>query len=255
MRKNRFFAGALLIALSCLGFTSCESEDDADQVITFEKVNLGSTGYWNGSDKSGVSRSYESWGQTVTEYAGGFTSGILTCNNIYNETYYSWSGMACSSHNDMDSIGFGNQYSVYATSGAGGSKKFAVICQFDSSSCSFNQEKEVKSLMINNATYTYLAIKEGKDGYTNATKFEAGDYYYITVTGYDANGQKTNSVDFYLADYRNGQAFVCKDWTKVNLETLGKVKTLSFKLTSTDMSYGYMNTPAYACIDNIVYTE
>ena len=256
MKKNRLFTGALLIALCCFGFTSCESEEDTDKVITFEDVNLGENGFWNGSDLSGTSSSYnDSWGQMVTEYAGEFTSGDLACNNKYNATYYSWSGIACSSHTNMDSVGYGNQYSVYATSGAGGSSKFAVVYPVDSSRCSFNQETTVKSLMINNATYTYLAIKEGKDGYNNQTKFAANDFYYITITGYNANGLKTGSKDYYLADFRSGKSFICKDWTKVNLEILGKVKAISFKLTSSDMSYGFMDTPGYACIDNIVYTR
>jgi len=255
MRKNRLFTGVLLVALCCLVFTGCESESDSDPVITFEDVNLGENGYWNGSDLSGVQRNYESYGEPVTEYAGSFKSGDLTCNNLYNATYHSWSGIACSSHIDMDSIGVGNQYSVYATSGAGGSKKFAVICPFDSSGCSFSQEMTIKSLMINNATYAYLAIKEGKDGYKNDTKFTAEDCFYITITGYDANGKKTSDVVFYLADFRNGKNYICANWTKVELESLGKIKSLSFKLTSTDMSWGYMDTPGYACIDNIVYTK
>ena len=255
MRKSRLFAGVLLVALCCLVFTGCESESDIDPVITFEDVNLGENGYWNGSDLSGVQRNYESYGEPVTEYAGSFKSGDLTCNNLYNATYNSWSGMACSSHIDMDSIGVGNQYSVYATSGAGGSEKFAVICPFDSSSCSFDTETEIKSLMINNATYTYWTVKEGKDGSGYARKFDAGDYYYMTITGFDAAGQKTNSINYYLADFRDGKTFICKEWTKIDLKPLGKIKSLSFKLTSTDVSYGYMNTPGYACIDNIVYVK
>ncbi|MDD4972157.1 MAG: DUF4465 domain-containing protein [Paludibacter sp.] len=255
MRKNRFFIWAVLIAICSFGFSSCESEDEGNKVITFEDVDLGVTGYWNGSDKNGTPRSYDAWGTTVTEYAGSFVSGNLTCDNVYNETYNSWSEMACSSHTDMDSIGYGNQYSVYATSGAGGSEKFAVICPFDSATCSFNQETDIKSLMINNATYTYLTLRDGTDGTGYARQFTTDDYYYITITGFDTNGLKTSSIDYYLADFRNGKSYICKDWTPVNLKSLGKIKSLSFKLTSSDSSFGYMNTPGYACIDNIVYSR
>jgi hypothetical protein len=256
MNKNRLFIGVMACALCCFGFTACESEEDTDKVITFEDVNLGNAGYWNGSDKTGTPSTYTAWGSTVTEYRGAFVSGDLACNNVYNDTYSSWSGMACSSQTDMDKIGYINQYSVYATSGAGGSKKFAVICPFDSSTCSFSEETEVKSLMINNATYAYWAMKIGEDGYGAVTMFNGGDYFYVTISGFDANGQKTGSMNYYLADYRNSLNYICEDWTKVDLTPLGKVKSLSFKLTSSDVNdYGYMNTPSYACIDNIVYTK
>ena len=255
MKKNRLFAGALFIALCCLGFTGCKSDDDTETVITFEDVNLGTKGYWNGSDLTGSPSSYVSWGQTVTEYAGSFKSGILTCNNVYNATYSSWSGIACSSHTDMDSIGYGNQYSVYTTSGAGGSSNFALICPFDSSTCSFSKAVEIQSLMINNSTYVYWALKEGKDGYGATTKFKTGDYFYITITGFDENNTKTDSVNYYLADFRDGKSYICQNWTNVSLSKLGKIKSMSFKMTSTDTGYNGMNTPSYACIDNIVYKQ
>lgn len=236
MRKNRLLIGTILMVLGCLSFAGCQSEGNDEKVITFEDVNLGEKGYWDGSDQT-----------------GSFTSGILTCNNVYE---YSWSGMACSSLTDMETVGFGNQFSVYATSGAGGSKNFAVLYPYlDRCKCSFSNEHEIKSLMVNNSTYAYLAVKDGKDGYLNTTKFVSGDYFRLTIFGYDQNNVLTDSVDFYLADFRNQKSYVCKDWTKVNLTSLGKVKTISFKLASTDNGEWGMNTPGYACIDNIVYSE
>jgi len=253
MKKNRLFAGALFIALCCLGFTGCKSDDDTETVITFEDVNLGTTGFWNGNDLTGSPSSYVLWGQTVTEYAGSFKSGILTCNNVYNATYGSWSGIACSSHTNMDSIGYRNQYSVYASSGASGSSNFALLCPFDSSTCSFSKAVDIQSLMINNSTYAYWALKDGKDGYGATTKFKTGDYFYITITGFDENGLKTDSVNYYLADFRDGKSYICQNWTNVSLTTLGKIKSMSFKMKSTDTGDNGMNTPSYACIDNIVY--
>jgi len=253
MKKNRLFAGALFIALCCLGLTSCNSDDDTETIITFEDVSLETTGYWNGNDLTGSQSSSVLWGQTVTEYTGSFISGILTCNNVYNATYDSWSGIACSSKTNMDSIGYGNQYSVYATSGADGSENFALLCPFDSCTCSFSKAVEIQSLMINNSTYAYWALKDGKDGSGLTTKFKTGDYFYITITGFDENGLKTDSVNYYLADFRGNKSYICQNWTNVSLTKLGKVKSMSFKMTSTDTGDYGMNTPSYACIDNIVY--
>ena len=64
----------------------------------------------------------------------------------------------------------------------------------------------------------------------------------------------TDSVDFYLADYRfadNSEDYIVKDWTFVSLEALGDVDSLLFSLTSTDNDSMFgMNTPAYFCMDN-----
>lgn len=243
MKRTLLFKSALL-AVVVLAFTACEPESEVKtEVITFEDVDLGSAGYWNGSDLS-----------------GSFTSGMLNCLNYTDSVYFSWDGFACSSKVDTSTVGYTNQYSVCTTSGAGGSQKFAVLYapdfySRDSAVCSFQQAVSLQSLMINNSTYVYKAIKEGRDGYTNLTGFEAGDYFYVTVTGFDENGMKTNSTDIYLADFRNGQSYVCNRWTSINLSTLGNVKTLSFRFTSSDMGDWGSNTPMYCCIDNIKYIK
>lgn len=275
MKKSfRLMNAAVLVAGLSFAFTACEPETEVttgviipsdtipvlvpNDTITFEDVALDSTGYWNGSDLTGVLYSYESWGSTVYSYSGSFHSGILTCHNDFNvdQTYFStwWSGMACSAKTDKTTIGYTNQYSVYATSGAAGSKNFALIGS-DSAQCSFNVPIEVKSLMVNNSTYVYWALKEGRDGYGAVRKFESGDSFIVTVTGYDSTGVKTNQVEIPLADFRNAQSYICSDWTKISLATLGKVKSLTFEFTSSDTGNYGMNTPAYFCIDNLVYDK
>jgi len=254
LRNAAIFAASLSFA-----FTACDPEPEVStHVITFEDVALGSNGSWNGSDKSGTFSSFVSWGSTVHSYAGGFKSGILTCANSFfqEQTYFTpwWEGMACSNHTVMDSIGYGNQYSVYAPSGAAGSEKFALVGS-DSAYCSFLVPVEVKSLMFNNSTYVYWALKEGKDGAGYARKFKAGDYFYVTVTGYDASNVKTGEVVMYLADFRDNKSDLCSDWTKLSLELLGKVKSMVFRFTSSDTGDYGMNTPKYVCLDNIEYQQ
>ena len=251
----RFLKGAILFALTVFVFASCEQEENESvKMITFEDVILGDEGYWNGSDLSGTASTYESWGQTVTDYTGGFRSGSLYLNNVYNATWDSWSGISCSNKTDMSTAGFSNQYSVYASSGANDSNNFALICT-DGASCVFDEVVSVKSLMINNSTYTYFALKDGNDGAGFVTKFAAGDYFYITVTGYDELGVEVGSINIYLADFRDGKEYICDNWTEVSLESLGKVKQLSFSFVSTDANEWGIKTPAYCCIDNIKYEE
>jgi len=255
----RLMNAAVLAAGLSVAFTSCEPETEVTTgVITFEDVALDTTGYWNGSNLSGTLSSNESWGTTVFTYSGSFLSDILTCPNNFNEdqTYFStwWSGMACSAKTDKETIGYVNQYSVYASSGAAGSNNFALIGS-DSAQCSFDVPIEVKSLMVNNSTYVYWALKEGRDGYGAVRKFESGDYFTVTVTGYNSTGVKTSQVEIHLADFRNAQSYICSDWTKISLTALGKVKSLTFEFTSSDTGDYGMNTPAYFCIDNLVYNK
>jgi hypothetical protein len=255
----RLMNAAIMVAVLSFAFTACEPETEVKtDVITFEDVVLDTTGYWNGSDLNGILSSSESWGSIVYTYSGNFHSGILTCPNDFNEdqTYFStwWSGMACSSKTDRVTIGYGNQYSVYASSGAAGSKKFALIGS-DGAQCSFDKPIQIMSLMVNNSTYVYWALKDGRDGYGAVRKFVAGDYFTLTVTGYDSTGVKTSQVDIPLADFRNNQSYICSDWTKISLTALGKVKSLAFKFTSSDTGDYGMNTPAYACIDNLIYEK
>lgn len=251
-------ATKLIVALVAVGMlTACESNDTTRSgMITFEDVALDSTGVWNGSDKSGTHSQYESWGSTVDAYAGSFQSGVarfLNTFNDYGSMGTSWQGMACSNLTDTVTAGYGNQYSVAAGSGAAKSATFCLL-NSDSATCSFDQPLIVNSLYLTNSTYTYLALRDGNDGLGAVKKFEEGDYFKLTITGIDPNGTVTDRVDVYLADFRAGKQVVVKDWTKVDLSTLGNVKQLVFTFYSTDTGDWGMNTPAYACMDNLSYT-
>ncbi len=259
MKKFRLMNAAIMVAGLSLALTACDPESEVKTgIVTFEDVALGTNGVWNGSDMTGSMTSYLDWGMVIHAYSGSFNSNILNCPNSFyqDQSYFStwWSGMACTNHNDTDSIGHGNQYSVYAPAGAAGSTQFALIGS-DSAQCSFSQPTIVKSLMYNNSTYVYWALKEGKDGAGYVRKFSTGDYFYVTVNGYDADGIKTGQVIMTLADFRNTKSYICSDWTKLSLAPLGKVKSLEFVFTSSDLGDYGMNTPAYVCIDNIVYEK
>jgi hypothetical protein len=255
MRRSIFFNFA--VAVATVLFVACESDSDSEptlQVASFEDATLNSTGFWNGSDRLGTVSVLDAWMGKDSVYSGYFSSnGLKFKNNFTYNTYYgstSWSGFALSNHTDMDSIGYGNQYSVYANSGANGSAKFAIIYAWDSATCVFPQVVSINSLMINNSTYVYKAIKEGKDGFSGATKFVSGDYLFVTITGYGADSSKTASVDVPLAEFRNGESSICSAWKSVALSALGRVKSLSFKFTCSNTM-----VPTYCCIDNIAYFE
>ena len=61
-------------------------------------------------------------------------------------------------------------------------------------------------------------------------------------------------MDFYLADYRfsdNSKDYIVKDWTFVDLSSLGAVTKLQFALSSSDTGQFGMNTPAYMAMDSM----
>lgn len=248
----------LVIPVLTIGlFTACEPEDATRTgLITFEDVALDSTGVWNGRDKMGTHSQYESWGSTVDAYTGSFRSGVATFENTFSDYGLmgtSWEGMACSNHTDTATAGYVNQYSVAAGVGAAQSSNFCLI-NSDSATCAFDQPLVVNSLYLTNSTYTYKAIRDGNDGAGFVRQFTEGDYFKVTIAGLDSTGVVTGRVDCYLADFRGGKRLVVNDWTKVELATLGKVKQLVFTFLSTDSGEWGMNTPAYACIDNLTYT-
>ncbi len=247
MKNTKLFISLAGIALAAtFTLTSCEKTpvgpDYTLAVVDFETANLSSEGWL-------VNDTYEEKGLT---FAHNYTV------NPGGSDY--WNGFAISNKTDKTTPGIDNQYSVYASSGADGSSQFAICYDYGSSAMSFAEGKayEIEYAYFNNSTCAYLAIKDGNDGF-GAVKgpFEAGDWFRLTATGYDAAGGKTAEKEIYLADYRNGKAFVMSEWTKVDLRLLGKVNKVVFTLWSTDTGeYGgfeYMNTPGYCCIDNIAY--
>ncbi len=237
----RLLSAAFLTAGLSVAFLACNPETEVETgVVTFEDVALDSTGVFKGKDS-----------------IFSFTSDILTCPVVLMEMdgFSWWTGIACSNHTNMETTGLPNQYSVYAPSGANGSEKFALIGA-NGAPCAFNQSVKLKSLMVNNSTYDYWALKDGNDGGAGyVTKFKAGDYFSVTVTGYDAHNLQTGQVVIPLAEFRNNQSYICSTWTKISLETLGNVSALTFTFDSSDKSGEWLNTPQYVCIDNIIYDK
>ncbi len=230
MKKKLFFVA--LVAAS-LFMASCD-KNDSEHVsqIAFGDLPLDSIGYWNGSDTT-----------------GSFTCLDATFSNTYNTTWNSWSGFSYSNHNNIDSAGYSNQYSVYtATPNTNGT--FAICYVSGTPSMTFYTPVRPCSADFALSTIAYKCMQNG-DGW--AKKFEAGDWYKITITAHDRN-ENTRTLDVYLADFRNGKSLLTDNWTSIDLSSLGDtVSKLTFEASSSDMGQFGINTPAYFCIDNIVY--
>ncbi len=248
--KNLLWLCAAAFAMT---FTSCEEKSTTETVlVTFEDVALDENGIWNGSDLSGDSVSEESWGSVITNYYGSFQSENCTFPNVYTQEWASWKGAACSNHVDSTTVGYANQYSVYAATGAAGSEQFGVMFDQNATIEVANVESmpvTIKSIALTNSTYVYRTLAYAENG---GKVFVDGDYFKVTITG--KNGETTTgAVDYFLADYRAGKTFINKAWETVDISSLGEVTELVFTFDGTDKGDYGLNTPAYVAIDNIVF--
>lgn len=182
--------------------------------------------------------------------------GALFNNTQYVEEWGSyWSGWSFSNFTDVTTPGFENDLSAYSLPGGGGfnSANYAVGTAFNNgdSTITLPEGYRPDSVMITNTTYAALAIR---DGYFVATAFEPGDWFKLTITGYNDANETTGFVDFYLANYTSPESLPVSEWTNVDLSSLAADTTkLSFGLSSTDNDPVWgMNTPAYFALDNLV---
>jgi len=216
----------------------------AQTVADFENFDLAPESFLNGSDGS-----------------GGFSSGNIFVANSYNENYGSWSGWAISNTTDTLTPGFMNQYSSITGGGVDGSSTYAV--SFFASNMVLTGEgagKVVDGMYITNNTYAYLSMRDGDQF---AKKFGGvdgndPDFFLLTIKKYFNGALSTDSIDFYLADYRfedNSQDYIVDEWTYLDLSSLGNVDSLQFTLMSSDTSSFGFNTPGYFCVDNVTTTD
>lgn len=216
-------------------------------VATFEDVVLGEQGFWNGNDLSGE--------QDSGNYYGSFTSSVFSFDNIYTAAWGSFMGFACSSLTDTITSGYMNQYSPKAGEGANGSAQFALAYEDGAVfNCTYKEgytNNTLKSVMITNGTYVYNEIR---DGGAYSKKFESGDWFKVTFTGYKGEAE-TGSVDYYLADFRDGKTYINKEWVEIDLTPLADATTVMITFDSTDKGQFGVNTPKYVFIDNLTIEQ
>ncbi|MEM6346194.1 MAG: DUF4465 domain-containing protein [Bacteroidota bacterium] len=213
----------------------------AQTTADFEDLSVPVDSFFNGSDGS-----------------GGFSSGNVFLPNSYNSMFSSWSGWSVSTKGDTVTAGLSNQYSSVPGIGAEGSATFAVANMFNPGILEITNNgtgKQVEGMYITNATYVYRSLLEG-DMFAKKFGGETGDdpdFFLLTIKAYKDGNLSTDSVDFYLADYRfadNTQDYIVKEWTWLDLTGLGDADSLVFDLSSSDSGQFGMNTPAYFCMDN-----
>jgi hypothetical protein len=240
------FKTLFLVSVAALvAATSCKKDDGpAISRITFEEIELGPDGFWNGSGGE-----------------GGFTSGNAFFRNSFSVDqgtgFEYWSGFAVSNHTDKTTPGLDNQYSSISGGGEQ-SDKYAVLYSYALDTIKFDIPQKIKNISISNSTYAYLSMKNG-DNF--AKKFggltgDDPDYFCLVFKAVDHNGTVYSFSDsLFLADYRfpdNSNDYIFDSWINADFSSIGFIKYLIFKFDSSDKTGEFINTPTYICIDNIV---
>ncbi|MDR2092417.1 MAG: DUF4465 domain-containing protein [Azoarcus sp.] len=188
--------------------------------------------------------------------------GSASFNHDYEPLYDSWSGWVISNEADLVTPGYLNQFSAWATTGAGQNNYALAYVPVDgwgdAPVVTFSSPVNLESALFANTTYAALAMSEG-DPYGFSKPFGGAsgddpDYFLLSITGYDSLGAVTGTVDFYLADFRfedNSLDYIVSDWTQVDLSSLGTVSRLGFSMDSTDFNQYGVNTPLYFALDKL----
>lgn len=238
------------LSIAALFLISAKTTVTAQAVADFENLTLTTGTYWDGSSAP--------LGTT-------FTSADAIFPNFYETAWggYWASGWAYSNMTDSTTAGYTNMYSARTASGYN-SANYAI--GKDGAIINLNPNAIngiVNGLYITNTTYAALSMKDGdafarKFGDTTGTycgcpQGSYPDWFKLSITGFRSGTTITDTVHFYLADYRfsnSTQDYLVKDWQWVDLTSLGNVDSLIFTLSSSDNGMYGMNTPAFFAIDN-----
>lgn len=233
------------LALAVIG--CLPSLADAGWIATFEDVGLPANSVNNDAGPGGF-----------------FVSGGSSFNNSYSSAFGGiWNGWAMSNRTDTTTPGYTNQYSAIPGAGANGSATYAVAFPFadfgavdpfhpDNAFVNLPAGTSPVSIALTNTTFAYLSMLEG-DSYAHA--FGPGDFFRLTITGYDSlngTGAIVGAIDFYLANFLDSNSYIVNTWETVDLSGLKGAQSLRFGLESSDNNdlFG-INTPAYFAADDL----
>lgn len=165
---------------------------------------------------------------------------------------------AISSVADDTTSGPGNLYGTIAGSGNRESTTFAVgqdgaVIRLLGQA----QGQPVRGVYVTNTTYAHNSMRDG-DLFAKQFGGPDGtdpDFFQLIIRGYRDSSLTSDSVSFYLADYRfeeDSLDYLVDDWQFVDLAPLGPVDSLQFTLASSDVGEFGLNTPAFFCLDDLL---
>ena len=215
-------------------------------VATFEDLTLDAESFWQGiyeeeRDEDEIGLCYNT-----------FQSGSFQFDNYYSPDWGGyWGNFAYSNQTSSSYESLADQF--HAVTGGGRESATFGVAFPQGGAITYMDNDEgtvIPGFYITNSSYAYTSMLNG-DAY--AKKFAQGDWFKLTITGYDADDNPVGTKEFYLADFRDEDSskhYIVNDWRFVDLIDLGKVKSVKFILDSSDKGTWGMNTPGYFCLDD-----
>lgn len=194
---------------------------------------------------------------TTFSSRGATFNNSVTNEDFFGTRYFSWSGWAYSNVDDTSDPAFTNQYAAITGKGAGGGGNYGVAYAggLNDAWIDLPDGSSAVSMLVTNTTYAYLTMLNG-DPYGFSKVFTTGDFFRLTITGYDdlhATGGAVGSTTVDLANYSSPTDTPLNYWKSIDLSGFVGAKSLGFALESSDNDpiFG-MNTPAYFAMDSLV---
>ena len=253
MKSTKSLIFAALLAFAAQSCTSNPEEQGAVTAILNQIViEYDANGVWTG----------------VTNANSAINYGDMTFSHNYFANWNTWNGFVASRNSDTADYSDGNwldhQFTAITGGGISGFGTPYMVAYWNSSevlddaitvkpSCSVTYGSEGTtfhplSAFVTNTTYAYYAMAEGTAW---SKKFGQGDYLKLQAYGITAHDEISGPVEILLADYKSNFDMPANEWVFINLEPLGMVKEVFFRLESSDTEQWGMNTPAYFAIDRL----
>ena len=227
MKKSFFFVAAL-----ALTFAACNpNEPEQLAVADFENLEL-------------APESSLHFDQTLPFISGGFE--FMQEVSFWGTTAYFYGNVPTNKTSNEYKGDYDNDKS--ASGGAHSGNNFVVWTASYNGSDGITLVKPavVPGFYVNNTPWVVDAILHG-DGMSSdgSAPFGANDFFKLTITGTKADGSKAEVI----VDLAKGTEYI-KDWTYVDLSSLGKISSLKFALSSSKNNEYGMTTPAYFALDD-----
>jgi hypothetical protein len=213
---------------------------NAQSIATFDDLPLGADTFWNGSNLSGGFPDGKAFFENQYDTSfGGFWGGGFIYSDVKNDT----------------TAGYTDEYAAITDGGFSGSQNYAVAYDNGNANVRVGLSQNayggvVSGFYVTNSTYAYLSMKNG-DAFEHAFMHDSGDYFLLQVTGWLNGSAIPDTINFYLADFRDTiNNYIVNTWQWVDLTPLGDVDSLVFEMHSSQAG-----TPSYFCMDNFTTTD